>query len=77
MFFHTDSACQSLDLEHHCYKTDPKCPQKTDSKMSDTQAGVIGVIAAIPIVILFVLFVLTYIYLRKRRKQRKTKKIGT
>ena len=76
MLFHTDSACQSLDLEHHCYKTDPKCPQNTD-KMFDTQAGFIGVIAVIPIVVLFVLFVLAYIYLRKRRKQRKTKKIGT
>ncbi|XP_078325933.1 uncharacterized protein LOC111103934 [Crassostrea virginica] len=74
--FYKYSACQSLDLEHHCYKTDPKCPQNTD-KMSDTQTGFIGVLAAIPIVILFVLFVLTYIYLRKRRKQRKTKKIET
>nr|XP_022293570.1 uncharacterized protein LOC111104108 isoform X2 [Crassostrea virginica] len=73
--FYKYSACQSLDLEHHCYKTDPKCPQNTD-KMSETQAGFIGVIAVIPIVVLFVLFVLAYIYLRKRRKQRKTKKIA-
>lgn len=77
MFFSKDSACQILDLEHRCYKTDPKCPHDIDEGNFYTQAGFIGSIAAIPIVVLFVLCVLTYIHIRKRRRQEKAKKTGT
>lgn len=70
MFSFKDSACQNVNLKHHCYVMDPFCQPNTTEKPSDNLA-IHVVTGGLIALVTFVLFCALLYHQRKKLKRSK------
>nr|XP_022295214.1 uncharacterized protein LOC111105304 isoform X5 [Crassostrea virginica] len=67
--FYKYSACQELNLDHHCYKFDPHCPPKNDVETNDTPTTISILVVCLGLAIVFIALFCILLFCRQKLRQ--------
>nr|XP_022290822.1 uncharacterized protein LOC111102406 [Crassostrea virginica] len=67
--FYKYSACQELNLDHHCYKFDPHCPPKNDVETNDTSTTISILVVYLGLAIVFIALFCILFFCRQKLRQ--------
>ena len=64
-----DSACQELNLKHHCYKFDPHCPTKDNIDTNDIPTTINVLVVYLGLAIVFIAMFCILLFCRQKLRQ--------
>lgn len=68
MYF-LDSACQELNLKHHCYKFDPYCPTKDNIDTNDIPTTIIILVVYLGLAIVLIAMFCILLFCRQKLRR--------